>query len=243
MDGNKLVTWEDCVAAHGKRAKGQICGIDIVGQVHVGAATACLLHNNLHAAGVIPWALFFASARVGVFETYSVELLPDAAPAPAPAKEEGAEAKPTGLNREHLSDEILAQMPKGARLLESEEERKAFAASDKAHTDLYLYCGREWSVGLWRGNAKNTTYCTTRPRGWWKKQEKPAEPAPIRVAYSRDEAIRKARQFMVSTYGAFGGDSDQQDRWHERFGLLVSFLMECFPPNTTAHLRAAKENT
>jgi hypothetical protein len=59
---------------------------------------------------------------------------------------------------------------------------------------------------------------------------------PLRVAYSREEIIHEAKSFMIETYGACYA-SDDKDRWHERFGLLVSFLTERFPQNVGLHAR------
>ncbi len=51
---------------------------------------------------------------------------------------------------------------------------------------------------------------------------------PIKMAYSRAEMISLAKDYMVTYYGTAGNSKDE-NRWCERFGLLVSFIMEHFP--------------
>lgn len=72
-----------------------------------------------------------------------------------------------GLNPERLSDEILAKGPRGSRLVECEEERRAFVKTVGVcgHQDLYLW-DDGW-VGNNVGNGMCTTYITTRPPDWW----------------------------------------------------------------------------
>lgn len=50
----------------------------------------------------------------------------------------------------------------------------------------------------------------------------------IRTAYSREEIIQEAKRFMVETYGPVSQVGDK-DKWHEKLGLLVSFLHDKFP--------------
>lgn len=77
-----------------------------------------------------------------------------------------------GLNPQNLSIDALLAMPVGARLLECDEERRAFAYESKAKclNDLFAFT----SIGTWLhgvcGPWLQGTYCTTRPKGWWRSQ-------------------------------------------------------------------------
>lgn len=78
-----------------------------------------------------------------------------------------------GENPQGLSKAALATMPEGARLLEEGErirfynEYKAKGEGAAGHNDLWRFL-----CGAWRtptiGEIGYITYCTTRPRGWWK---------------------------------------------------------------------------
>ncbi len=54
--------------------------------------------------------------------------------------------------------------------------------------------------------------------------------SPVRSGYSRDEIYEHAKTFMVETYGPVR-ESPDKDKWHERFGFLLSFLHDRFPSN------------
>lgn len=54
-------------------------------------------------------------------------------------------------------------------------------------------------------------------------------PEPLRVQYSREEIVAEARAYMVRMYGQPNEAADK-DAWHIRFGMLVDFLSERFPP-------------
>lgn len=51
---------------------------------------------------------------------------------------------------------------------------------------------------------------------------------PVRFGYSREEIYEHAKTFMVETYGPVR-ESPDKDKWHERYGLLLSFLHDRFP--------------
>lgn len=51
---------------------------------------------------------------------------------------------------------------------------------------------------------------------------------PCRRAYSREEMIDEAKKYMRETYGLCL-ESNDRDRWHERFGMLVDFVHDRFP--------------
>lgn len=78
-----------------------------------------------------------------------------------------------GLNPANVSMDVLKTMPEGARLLESEDESCAFCAIQDIKDDLFTHIITHWNRG-WVGNDEAKTYCTTRPRGWWKVKAEPA---------------------------------------------------------------------
>lgn len=52
----------------------------------------------------------------------------------------------------------------------------------------------------------------------------------LRAAYSREEITRKACEWMIAECGSPKGKSqEERDYYHERLGLLVSFLSDTFP--------------
>ena len=51
---------------------------------------------------------------------------------------------------------------------------------------------------------------------------------PCRKAYSREEMIEEAKLFMTENYGK-ASECGDKDRWHERLGMLVSFIHDRFP--------------
>lgn len=56
-------------------------------------------------------------------------------------------------------------------------------------------------------------------------------PIPVQTAYTREEIVTKAREWMVEQYG-IPKEIDNQDelnRWFERFGFLVNFITDHFP--------------
>lgn len=60
----------------------------------------------------------------------------------------------------------------------------------------------------------------------------------------RSDLIAAAREYMIDNYGRCN-ESDDRDRWNERFGLLVDFLTtisERTPPAVTA-AASPKANT
>lgn len=76
-----------------------------------------------------------------------------------------------GENPQGLSNAILATMPEGARLLEEGERIRFYnysqANGPTEHPDLWRYVSKKW-ISPSNGSGGETTYCTTRPRGWWK---------------------------------------------------------------------------
>jgi hypothetical protein len=53
-------------------------------------------------------------------------------------------------------------------------------------------------------------------------------------AYSHDEAINVAKQWMRDNYGiARELDEESRDRYHEKLGLLVDFLWVLHPPESS----------
>ena len=93
-------------------------------------------------------------------------------------KDEKTELIFEGINPEKLDKKYLKEMPIGARLLESEEERLAFENEAKelnlpawkGNKDLYWFLPFKWiwSTGSARASIHTYTYCTTREKGWWK---------------------------------------------------------------------------
>ena len=60
------------------------------------------------------------------------------------------------------------------------------------------------------------------------RTRKGAGVSEIKTEYSQSEIIRAAKEFLLAAYGhPAGGESG--DRWFERYGLLISFLVERFP--------------
>jgi len=55
----------------------------------------------------------------------------------------------------------------------------------------------------------------------------------VRVQYTREEIISEARAYMVRTFGK-PNECGDKDAWCQRFGLLVDFLSERFPPQDGA---------
>jgi len=55
---------------------------------------------------------------------------------------------------------------------------------------------------------------------------------PLRQAYSFEEALDIAKQWMKDTYGtARELPEELRDRYHEKLGLLVDFLFTLHPPS------------
>jgi hypothetical protein len=53
---------------------------------------------------------------------------------------------------------------------------------------------------------------------------------PLRTAYSHAEMIERVREWMVENYGRpIELDEEAKDRWHERCGMLASFVYGNFP--------------
>ena len=63
---------------------------------------------------------------------------------------------------------------------------------------------------------------------------------PCRRSYSREEMIEEAKMYMRETYGQCR-ESEDQDRWHERLGMLVDFIHDRFPSNVTEHRQGARQ--
>lgn len=67
----------------------------------------------------------------------------------------------------------LRLMPKGARLLESDEERRAFAKlglkMGRKENDMWVWLQltKIWIYGA-TGHNPSSTYCTTKERDWWR---------------------------------------------------------------------------
>jgi len=51
---------------------------------------------------------------------------------------------------------------------------------------------------------------------------------PIKYSYSKDEMIKLAKQFCIDMYGP-PSEAENKDKWMERLGLLISFILEQFP--------------
>jgi hypothetical protein len=60
----------------------------------------------------------------------------------------------------------------------------------------------------------------------------PAEPAqPVKTWRSREEYLDAAKRYMIDRFGTPGMlDSDERDRWYERFGMLVDFVESRLAP-------------
>lgn len=57
---------------------------------------------------------------------------------------------------------------------------------------------------------------------------------PLMRAYSHDEAINIAKQWMRENYGVPRELSEEsRDRYHEKLGLLVDFLWTLHPPESS----------
>ena len=73
---------------------------------------------------------------------------------------------------------------------------------------------------------------TNRPDG---SPEAAGAAAHLRISYSREEALNRARAWMADTYGNPKDlKDDQLDRFQERLGMLVEFvgtMFPCDPPN------------
>lgn len=94
------------------------------------------------------------------------------------------------MNERRLTTYAALNMPEGARLLESEEERLAFFQAKVRHADLWVLDldNTDW-VNYMFGNNARLIYATTRPRGWWKKPAK--QEALIAIAKAlRELALR-----------------------------------------------------
>jgi hypothetical protein len=111
----------------------------------------------------------------------------------------------TGYNPQGLSEEMLAQMPLGARLLRDEEERKAFLAISDLKSDLYCQdvVGDGW-VGCRLGGAAHLTYCTTRPLNW-DREKKAAEDKSIRMVEATASPLPTEREWFIPVMD-FEGD-------------------------------------
>jgi hypothetical protein len=53
---------------------------------------------------------------------------------------------------------------------------------------------------------------------------------PCRRAFSREGMIEEAKDYMRATWGPCR-ESEDRDRWHKRFGMLVDFIHDRFPSN------------
>jgi len=56
-------------------------------------------------------------------------------------------------------------------------------------------------------------------------------PDPLTTAYTRQQIFQAAHAWLIDLYGRPGASRDQaeQDRWHQRYGLLIAFLSDQFP--------------
>lgn len=45
---------------------------------------------------------------------------------------------------------------------------------------------------------------------------------PVRRSYSEQELLQAAARFMNETFGSIR-ESEDRERWHERFGILIHF--------------------
>jgi hypothetical protein len=53
---------------------------------------------------------------------------------------------------------------------------------------------------------------------------------PLRTAYSHAEMLENVRKWMIENYGRpIELDEEAKDRWHERCGMLASFVYDNFP--------------
>lgn len=55
--------------------------------------------------------------------------------------------------------------------------------------------------------------------------------SPVRVAYSREEMIERARIWMRKNYPV-ENTAESANAWMARFGLMVDFITDMFPANT-----------
>jgi hypothetical protein len=59
---------------------------------------------------------------------------------------------------------------------------------------------------------------------------------PLRQAYSHQESVNIAMQWMRDNYGiAKDLPEDTRDRYHEKLGLLVDFLWTLHPPESSSN--------
>jgi hypothetical protein len=115
----------------------------------------------------------------------------------------------TRYNPQKLSAQILAKMPKGARLLRDDAERLAFSGIAGPKPDLHMYCAPRW-IGLNYGGDDASTYCTTRPLGW----DKPAatEKASVPVVEGTAVTVATACEWFIPVIDHAGvGDNWQSD--------------------------------
>ena len=53
---------------------------------------------------------------------------------------------------------------------------------------------------------------------------------PLRMSYSHAEMLERVREWMIENYGRpIELDEEAKDRWHERCGMLASFVYDYFP--------------
>lgn len=52
---------------------------------------------------------------------------------------------------------------------------------------------------------------------------------PVKIAFSEEELRDKAIDYLNDIYGQAKG-SDDQDRWFERSGLMLGFIIDLFNP-------------
>jgi hypothetical protein len=110
-------------------------------------------------------------------------------------------------NPKRLGRQILAQMPRGARLLRDDAERRAFTAEVGEKPDLYTWSRqyRRWN-GHQMGICPNLTYCTTRLLGW----DKPAatEKAVVPVVDAAAVPVPTEREWFIPMIDHAGVGND-----------------------------------
>ncbi len=52
----------------------------------------------------------------------------------------------------------------------------------------------------------------------------------MEISFTKEELQKRAKQYLVGIYG-LPKDSENCDKWMERFGLLSGFIDEQFEPN------------
>jgi len=52
---------------------------------------------------------------------------------------------------------------------------------------------------------------------------------PIKYTYSKEEMVEAAKKHCKEVYGDPLASEDREDKWMERFGAILYFVLEKFP--------------